>query len=178
MLLKINWHHLQFVFYLVKMNCKVLIVFLISCFIGALCQEFCSDSCPLNEVFSECKAGATCQKTCSTRNTTVEECGGCVSGCICKTGYFRDTNTYKCIKKSSCPPIPKVNSTICAKNEVYSECEATSCQKNCYTKNDNWFKCGCVAGCICRKGYIRSPITNQCILISACDSKYFKLNHY
>ena len=158
------------------MNCKIVIVFLISCFVGALCQKLCIDSCPLNEVFSECKGGAFCQKTCSTRNTTVGECD-CVSGCICKTGYFRDVNTYKCIKRSSCPPIPKVNNTICATNEVYSEC-ATLCQKNCYSTKNDEFKCGCVAGCICRKGYIRSPITNQCILISACDSKYLIITHF
>ena len=153
------------------MDSKVFIVFLISCFVGASCQKLCIDSCPLNEVFSECKGGGTCQKTCSTRNTTDVECA-CVSGCICKTGYFRDADTYKCIKESSCPPIPTIKSKICARNEEFSECEATGCQKNCYTINDNWFKCGCVAGCICKEGYIRSPITNQCILITSCESKY------
>ena len=152
------------------MDSKVLIVFLLSCFVGALCQKLCIDSCPLNEVFSECKGGGTCQKTCSTRNTTDRECP-CVSGCICKTGYFRVANTYKCIKVSSCPPIPKVNSTICPRNEVYSNSLA-GCQKSCYTQNLQ-FKCIPKPGCICKTGYIRSPITNQCILITSCESKFF-----
>ncbi|CAO1440981.1 unnamed protein product, partial [Diamesa serratosioi] len=162
----LNWYHLHFVSYRVKMDSKVIIVFLISCFFGALCQELCIDSCPANEVFSECKAGGICQKTCSTRNTTVVECD-CVSGCICKPGYFRDANTYKCITKASCPPIPNPNSTICAKNEVYSKSLA-GCQKNCYTR-DIMYKCIPKSGCICADGYIRSPITNQCILIKSCD---------
>ena len=112
--------------------------------------------------------------TCSTRNTTVEECA-CVSGCICKAGFIRDANTYKCIKISSCPPI---DSKTCARNEVYSECGATWCQKNCNTINENWFKCACVTGCICRDGYIRSPITNQCILITSCESKYLITKYF
>ena len=152
------------------MDSKVLIVFFICCFAGTFCKDLCIDSCPLNEVFSECKGAGTCQMTCSTRNSTIGECE-CVSGCICKTGFIRDANTYKCIKKSSCPPIPKVNSTICAKNEVYSV-NGAGCQKNCYTQNMQ-FRCGPKSGCICKSGYIRSPITNQCILKSSCESEYF-----
>ena len=151
------------------MESKVLIVFLLSCFVGASCQKLCIDSCSLNEVFSECKGAGTCQKTCSTRNTTLLECA-CVSGCICKTGYFRDANTYKCILKSSCPPIPKLSSTLCPRNEIYSATLA-GCQKTCYTQNIE-YKCKPLPGCICKTGYIRSPITNQCILITSCESKF------
>lgn len=164
-----NWHHLQLISYRVKMNFKVLIVFLVSCFVGALCQNLCIDSCPQNEVFSECKGGGTCQNTCLTRNTKVEECG-CESGCICKSGFIRDADTYKCIRTSSCPSIPKIESTTCAKNEIYSETGA-GCQKNCYTQNIQ-YKCIPKSGCVCRDGYIRCPITNQCILKSSCDSEY------
>ena len=153
------------------MYSKVLIVFLSSCFIGASCQQLCIDSCPLNEVFSECKAGPICQKTCSTKNAIIGECA-CESGCICKTGYFRDVNTYKCIIRSSCPPIPILSSTLCPRNEIHSKSEA-GCQENCYTQNLGKICNIKMSGCICKEGYIRSSITNQCILKTSCESKYF-----
>ena len=146
-------------------NSKVLIVFFISCFIGALCQNLCIDSCPRNEVFSECKGAGTCQMTCSTRNSTIGECE-CVSGCICITGYIRDANTYKCIKISSCPPI---DSKTCARNEVFSECKGGgTCQMTCSTRNSTIGECECVSGCICKAGYIRDADTYNYVRKSSC----------
>ena len=164
-----NFYHLHFTSCLNKMDSKVLIVLLLIRFIGASRKELCSVICPLNEVFSECEAGALCQKTCSTRNLDLSGCG-CFSGCIFRTGYFRDANTYKCINKSLCPPIPKLNSTLCARNEIYSKTEA-GCQKNCNTQNVKAI-CAPKPGCICKTGYIRSEINNQCILLTSCASKY------
>ena len=140
-------------------------------FVGPSYQILCSRSCSVNETFSHCGAGAgECQKTCLTRDR-VEDLGcACVAGCICNDGYVKDANTYKCILMEDCPSLP-VPLKSCPRNEVYSESLA-GCQKNCYTQNLQ-YKCIPKPGCICRNGYIRSPINNKCILIENCASKRF-----
>ena len=158
-----------FVFDLVKMNSVILLIVLVCSFVGPSYQILCSKSCGVNEIFSDCGAGGgECQKTCLTRRRTEDLGCACVAGCICKDGYFRDANTYKCILRSYCPSLP-VPKKSCPRNEVYSESLA-GCQKTCYTQNRQ-YKCIPKAGCICREGYFRSPITNQCISKKSCECK-------
>ena len=156
------------------MNCLVILIVLVCSFIGPSYQILCSKSCGDNEIFSQCGAGAgECQKTCLTRRRTEDLGCACVAGCICKNGYIRDANTYKCILRTNCPSLP-VPLKSCPKNEVYSESLA-GCQKTCYTQNV-MFKCIPKSGCICKDGYIRSPITNQCISKKSCERKLNKNN--
>ena len=149
------------------MNSLVLLVVLVCSFVGPSYQILCSKSCEENEVFSQCGAGAgECQKTCLTRKRTEDLGCACVAGCICREGYFRDENTYKCISKRDCPSLP-VRKNSCPRNEVYSESLA-GCQKTCETQ-DIMFKCRPKSGCICKEGYFRSSITNQCTSKKACE---------
>lgn len=59
-------------------------------------------------------------------------------------------------------------SSACPENEVYDACGA-ACQRNCCNSQTLInFMCICEAGCICADGYIRDPITNNCILLANC----------
>lgn len=151
---------------------KVLCVLLISSFIGSSYQILCSNSCAVNETFSECGAGGgECQKTCRTRRRTEDLGCPCVAGCICRDGFFRDPDTYKCIKRSDCGPLVVLGQGRCPSNERWSKCGG-ACQNDC-NNIGALMKCACKSGCVCRIGYIRSSITNQCILEKACKSKTF-----
>ncbi|CAO1396965.1 unnamed protein product [Diamesa tonsa] len=151
------------------MYSKVLCLLLISSFIGSSYQILCSNSCAVNETFSECGAGGgECQKTCRTRRRTEDLGCPCVAGCVCIDGYFRDPDTYKCIKRSDCGPIVALGQGRCPLNERWSKCSG-GCQNDC-NNIGALMKCACKSGCVCRIGYIRSPITNQCILEKACKT--------
>jgi hypothetical protein len=125
----------------------------------------CDKSCPKYEVYSRC-AGPN-QPHCWNRNITTDE-SQCMPGCVCTRGMIRDPNTFECISDQKCSNPPK-NPKSCPLNEVYSECSA-GCQRTCDTL-DVVFKCRCVAGCICRDGYVRSPLTGKCIPIKSCKGK-------
>lgn len=149
------------------MYSKVLFCVVLSSFVGLSYQELCSKICGRNEEYSVCGAGGgECQKTCVTSNRTEDMGCPCVAGCICKEGYVINPMDYKCIKISQCPPISKCS---CAKNEEWSESLA-GCQRDCNSQ-DVMFKCSPLTGCICRNGFFRSPINNQCISKAACESK-------
>lgn len=56
----------------------------------------------------------------------------------------------------------------CPVDEVYSKCQAGLCESNCWDRagsND----CDCTAGCICRPGLIRDPISFRCIPTQKCS---------
>lgn len=120
-----------------------------------------NNNCPLNEVYSRCGTGK-CEATCW--NQAEDSCGtSCVPGCICAPGFARDPNTYKCVPAKNCP---LVKPGRCPYYEEWSETLA-GCQKTCDSRNTK-IKCVLQPGCVCKNGYIRSPVTNQCIHISEC----------
>ncbi|KAL7011539.1 hypothetical protein ACKWTF_014308 [Chironomus riparius] len=132
----------------------------------------CDKSCPKWEVYSRC-AGPN-QPNCFHRHASTDE-SQCIPGCVCTRGMIRDPNTFKCISEHKCPN-PVNNPKWCPINEVYSDCSA-GCQRTCDTLNAV-FKCRCIPGCICRDGYVRSQITNQCVPIKSCKGcpKGYKRN--
>lgn len=65
----------------------------------------------------------------------------------------------------------------CSPNEVFVECSA-SCQPFCGssfndTKN---LDCGCVHGCVCKPGLIRSKASRKCISIRKCHQILLESN--
>ena len=62
-------------------------------------------------------------------------------------------------------------SKSCGVNEIFSKCGASGgeCQKTCLTSNRTEdLGCPCVAGCICKEGFVINPIDFKCIKISKC----------
>lgn len=145
---------------------KSLIAFVLF-IVGVSCQTLCINNCAINEEYTICGGIGMCQKNCMTRNLPIKECI-CEPGCQCKPGFIRDYR-FICIPNNKCPvrSLP-IGSRICPANEVYSECMA-GCQKTCNTL-DVAFKCKCVEGCVCNEGYVRSDITNLCVLEERCKS--------
>lgn len=150
---------------------KLLCVLLISSFISSSYQILCSKSCAANETYSECGAGGgECQKTCRTRRRTEDLGCPCEAGCICNDGYFRDPDTYKCIIRRDCGPIVSLGQGKCPLNERWSKCGG-GCQNDC-NNIGALMKCACIPGCVCKIGYIRRAITNQCIPEQLCRCKF------
>lgn len=58
----------------------------------------------------------------------------------------------------------------CSPNEVFVECNA-SCEPNCgasFNNNSSNLNCGCVHGCVCKPGMIRSSKTGKCVSMTKC----------
>lgn len=150
----------------IAMNSKVLLSFLLS-FVPSIIAQFqnCNNICPINEIFSP--NTSQCQPTCYSRNfeKVLFKCDS-GKGCECKDGYVRDQDTYKCIPMSSCKGKPTNNT--CPLNEIYSDCLA-GCPQTCKTRYRD-YKCKCVPGCVCKRGFVRSDINFQCIPIKLCES--------
>lgn len=141
---------------------KFVIVLLLFFFVeNSFCDPpLCKNNCPVNEVYSRCGAGI-CEATCWKRP---EPKCPCVQGCICAPGLVRDPNTYKCVPAKNCPLIKPGQ---CPKNEEWSK-DLAGCQKTCNNREEK--KCLPIPGCVCKKGYIRSSVTNQCIPLAACNT--------
>lgn len=130
----------------------------------AFCQtKFCDKSCPINEVFSS--NVSQCHNTCF--NQDFNQTSNCITepGCVCIKGFIRNQDSYKCIPLQSC--VDKRAVKQCADNEFYSDCDG-SCQKTC-SNNNAAVRCRCVAGCACRKGFIRNDVNFQCIPEQLCQ---------
>lgn len=58
--------------------------------------------------------------------------------------------------------------SVCAKNEIYSECGANICQNTC-GKPNNTATCtaSCKAGCVCKNNYVRDQ-NGKCIPRDEC----------
>lgn len=65
----------------------------------------------------------------------------------------------------------------CSPNEVFVECNA-SCQATCGATFDDSTKldCGCVHGCVCKFGLIRSSKTKKCITNKKCQQILLESN--
>ena len=147
------------------MNSLIVFVFFI---VGASCEKLCTDNCASNEVFTFCGGIGKCQRNCMTRNLPINKTCACEPGCQCKPGFIRDYR-FNCIPTNKCPALLPTGNKICPANEAYSDCMA-GCQRTCNTLNVA-FKCKCVEGCVCNKGYVRSDITNLCVLENDCKCK-------
>lgn len=64
---------------------------------------------------------------------------------------------------------PLFNSLECPPNELFVECNA-SCQPECGASfnSSEQLSCGCVHGCVCKPGLIRSSKTKKCISMEKC----------
>ncbi|XP_063367819.1 zonadhesin-like [Cydia amplana] len=153
------------------------------CVKGCFCKEgFVKDEhgncvypsqCPLpicnkpNEVAKDC--GSYCEmRTCEDYNRTDIACPAvCVRGCFCREGYVR--NAYGvCIHPKKCPSKP-----VCLQeHEEYQSC-GSSCPDNCanYKNPDRICTMQCVAGCNCKKGYVRNLKNGTCIKPEQCPIK-------
>lgn len=57
----------------------------------------------------------------------------------------------------------------CPRNEIYDKQRANACQETCTNKERlKLMKCAPKAGCICREGYVRDPLTMRCIPRHKC----------
>ncbi|KAI7698071.1 Zonadhesin [Sarcoptes scabiei] len=115
--------------------------------------------------WSKCKGH--CQLTC--RHPKSVKCPAiCRPGCICNKGYVRknDDGTGPCIKKKKCKKLKK---KCRGKHQRWSRCKG-HCQLTC--KHPKLVKCPaiCKAGCICKKGYVRTNDdgTGPCIKKKKC----------
>lgn len=149
------------------MKSVIVFVFFI---VAASCEPFCKDNCRSNEVYTACGGAGMCQKNCMTRNIPNNKVCDCENGCQCKPGFIRD-HRFICIPNNQCPALLPAGNKKCPANEVFSDCMA-GCQKTCNTL-DIAFKCKCVEGCVCNEGYVRSDITNLCVLVNECKCKDF-----
>ncbi|XP_013179678.1 PREDICTED: von Willebrand factor [Papilio xuthus] len=102
--------------------------------------------CEENEEFMSC--GSACPATCSQPEPL--ECSlACSIGCFCKSGYYRDDVTNKCVTLDKCSIKP------CTKeNEVFDMCNA-GCQPSCKDPDPVCTKV-CSSGCVCSPGLLRS----------------------
>ena len=136
--------------------------------VSASCQKLCTENCASNEEYTDCGGAGMCQRNCMTRNLPIKKTCDCEPGCQCKSGFIRDFR-FNCIPNNKCSALLPTGQKVCLANEVYSECMA-GCQKTCSTL-DIAFKCKCIEGCVCMDGYVRSDITNLCVLENKCKSK-------
>lgn len=125
----------------------------------------CKQNCYGNETFTDCSAG-NFQATCWNRYPPTKFID-CDPGCVCRLGFIRDPNSYQCIAIKSCPRSPREGSRLCPRNEEYSEC-GFGCDEHCGLANRDLTCRSCFQGCICRKGYVRSLATGQCIIKTTC----------
>ncbi|KYQ52111.1 Chymotrypsin inhibitor, partial [Trachymyrmex zeteki] len=54
----------------------------------------------------------------------------------------------------------------CNKNEYFNSC-GSSCQPTCQNLSPGICTLSCIAGCECKKGYVRNA-ENQCVLTQNC----------
>lgn len=130
-------------------------------------SQACNSNCGENEVYTTCTP-AQFQATCWNRFPYQDDLS-CETGCVCKKGFIREPNSYKCIAVASCPKTP--NKGICPINEIWSDC-GFRCDETCgFFMNRDLICRSCLEGCICKKGFVRSKVTGQCILEKTCNGK-------
>ncbi|CEJ87831.1 hypothetical protein VHEMI04527 [[Torrubiella] hemipterigena] len=80
-----------------------LYVWLLSPLVAAQCQP-----CGPNEVY---RVGSTCTDSCVTYRCKGPCPAIAMTGCFCKPGYYRNTETNKCVPADQCPfyPCPTPN---------------------------------------------------------------------
>ncbi|XP_028159136.1 zonadhesin-like [Ostrinia furnacalis] len=114
--------------------------------------------------------GGNCGNTCTTYNRTDIVCTLIckLNGCDCKKGYVYDGNVKKCVLPKNCSP-------TCQVNEEYSTCANSVCGQNCADKG-KIVHCPlisddtCIAGCVCKKGYLRAQ-NGTCVLENQCEEQ-------
>lgn len=126
-------------------------------------QVPCNQNCPVNETYTDCSAGQF-QETCWKKSQSIDFSSGCASGCVCHPGFTRDPNTFLCVLRRDCP-VQRFQ--VCPKNEEYGVC-GYGCDKTCGFANRDLICRSCFPGCICKRGFVRSLITGQCILVASC----------
>ena len=85
--------------------------------------------CDENEIYKPCIK--PCEASCKYSMADTGICTAeCESKCVCKSGFVRDDQMGKCIKKDSCPP-PK-----CGHNEEFVKCNGNKfrCESMCLTE--------------------------------------------
>ncbi|CAG4942794.1 unnamed protein product [Parnassius apollo] len=113
--------------------------------------------CGENEEYKSC--GSACPPTCS--RPEPEACIlVCREGCFCKTGYYRDESTNRCVKRDQC------SENRCPENEVYDMCSA-GCQPSCNNNANPLCSRICVAGCVCYPGLLRND-DGDCVSVDEC----------
>lgn len=150
---------------------KLFVVF--SVFLHLFCENaaqprLCSSNCEENEVLTICTP-AQFQATCWNRHPYQDDGASCEPGCVCKEGFIRDPNTYKCIAVESCSRTPSKG--VCPRNEIWANC-GFRCDETCgFFTNRDLICRSCNEGCICKKDYVRSKVTGQCVLRKDCEGK-------
>ncbi|CAG4942782.1 unnamed protein product [Parnassius apollo] len=124
------------------------------------------DQCPVAEDYQVCgeneeytTCGSACPPTCALPEPGVCTLD-CRVGCFCKSGYYRDEITGKCVTLDQC-------SVVCGENEEYNSC-GSACPRMCNKPAPEACIQVCRAGCFCKPGYCRDESTGKCIEQSKC----------
>lgn len=143
--------------------------------------------CPPGQQWLEC--GESCnQDYCQVPEYLVRCVSACLPGCYCECGTCKDFNG-NCVPEKQCPrfdnygydsicpkpePVDPVCPGVCGgPNEVFAEC-ASFCGGTC---KDFRVPSGiracidlCKVGCVCADGYLRHPVTDECVLADSCPT--------
>lgn len=118
--------------------------------------------CGKNEIYTTCSSA--CEPTCGVEDKVCPaKCGP--PKCECLSGYRRNPKNGQCVTQSQCPITG--NSLACGINEVSVQCPPR-CEPTCNNLNTS---CPAVCGkpgCVCASGYVRAPISGECIKMSEC----------
>ncbi|KOB71038.1 Serine protease inhibitor 28 [Operophtera brumata] len=102
-----------------------------------------------------------------------------VNSCDCKTGFYYDDNTKKCVPPKECKCITENFNLLvptCCEEEVYDSCVNGGCEhRNCSQINGPILcidPIKCIGGCTCKEGYLRLDDTGACVSVDKCPSKF------
>ncbi|GAB0100411.1 cysteine-rich venom protein 6-like [Sergentomyia squamirostris] len=131
-------------------------------------------SCPRYEEYHDC--GSPCQVQCDNLGQVCNiQNVRCSDGCYCIPGYARNFPNGPCIPQYKCPE------PYCSANEVWLDCyQAPACDRECTRLDKPCEAVGskCNAGCFCKRGYARHPMTNNCVPQSQCPVKEPQCSSY
>ncbi|KAI1700219.1 trypsin inhibitor like cysteine rich domain-containing protein [Ditylenchus destructor] len=128
--------------------------------------------CGENEKFyGENECASSCEPSCDKPHPRIcnKKCNFNV--CRCLPGFVRHPSR-KCVPLSYCP-LPEAPS--CGKNEEYIDehhC-GTACEPSCLNPHPRVCTEQCLRNvCQCENGFVRHPVSKECILPSQCPKKY------
>uniref|UniRef100_A0A0K0FVD9 Trypsin Inhibitor like cysteine rich domain protein n=1 Tax=Strongyloides venezuelensis TaxID=75913 RepID=A0A0K0FVD9_STRVS len=122
-------------------------------------------TCGRNEVFDQC--GATCELKCGDSEDKPCPLLCAEPACKCAPGFRRHPTNGQCVKPSECPMF--LNPPLsCGMNEVLVQCPPR-CEPTCNNLNVSCPPVCGKPGCVCASGFVRAPVSNDCILKSQCS---------
>ncbi|CEF69530.1 Trypsin Inhibitor-like, cysteine rich domain-containing protein [Strongyloides ratti] len=119
-------------------------------------------TCGENEIYTTCSSA--CEPTCGVENQVCPAvCGP--PKCECISGYKRNPLNGKCVTPLNCPDLK--NELSCGANEIVVDCPPR-CEATCDNLNVSCPPVCGIPGCVCAPGYVRTPVSAECVKISEC----------